>query len=340
MERLRKEMKSRPSRRQRNMALLAKMYSYAQLYPAQPDIQDYEIKKETVSSNRGGFGDCYKGTFLNSHPVAMKCLRAPAKIDTSKMIRIKMDKARVWAKLHHNHVLPLIGLYTLDSVTYMVSPWMDNGNAFDYVRTHDNVDRLSLLLQAAKGLKYLHEFEPKVIHGDIRGPNVLISAQGEACIADFGLSYTPEEAKVSYSSTWKTAGNPAWMAPELLRDNPSPRSASSDVFSYGRMILELTIGERPFHYLRHPGIYGPASKGEMPKRPEKSSSTKWLTDDVWALAENCCHPHRAHRPQMNIVVIRMRELWLINRNANRNARVTDADLFESPRSNALELEEV
>jgi len=195
-----------------------------------------------------------------------------------------------------------------------------------------------LLLQAAEGLRYLHEFNPTVVHGDVRGPNVLVSASGDVCIADFGLSYTLEEDKVSYSTTWKNAGNPAWMAPELLGEDPLPRSISSDVFSFGRMMLELTTGKQPFHYLPRLAIYLPASKGEMPKRPENTTSTKWLTDDVWALAEDCCHPRFDYRPQMYVVVTRLRELRLY-RGATKNTRITSTNIFESPTSRALDLDE-
>ncbi|KDQ07623.1 hypothetical protein BOTBODRAFT_87117, partial [Botryobasidium botryosum FD-172 SS1] len=150
-------------------------------------------------------------------------------------------EVHVWRRLQHPNILPLIGLCTLDSVTYMVSPWMANGNAFDYVRSNRGVDRLLLLAQAADGLKFLHDFNPTIVHGDMRGPNVLISASGSACIADFGLSHVVEEAsKFSYSTSWMRAGNCAWMAPELLGDDPPPRSTETDVFSFGRMIVEVS----------------------------------------------------------------------------------------------------
>lgn len=73
-------------------------------------------------------------------------------------------------------------------------------------------------------------------------PNVLISAFGEACIADFGLSHAIEEVSLfSNSTSWKQAGNPAWMAPELLNEDSPPRSPLTDVFSFGRMMIEVKI---------------------------------------------------------------------------------------------------
>lgn len=54
---------------------LAKIYSGHKLFPSKPEIQPYEIERLKVLSDKGGFGDCYKGLFLGNHEVAMKCLR-------------------------------------------------------------------------------------------------------------------------------------------------------------------------------------------------------------------------------------------------------------------------
>lgn len=77
-----------------------------------------------------------------------------------------------------------------------------------------------------------------------RQVNVLVSEQGEACLADFGLSEAlGGEHNFQYSSTFNRAGHMAWMAPELLVDNPEGggvrRTIATDVFSFGRLIYEV-----------------------------------------------------------------------------------------------------
>ncbi|KDQ21210.1 hypothetical protein BOTBODRAFT_99970, partial [Botryobasidium botryosum FD-172 SS1] len=151
-------------------------------------------------------------------------------------------EVHVWKRLRHRNILPLIGICHLDSVTYMVSPWMVNGNAFDYLKRVPKASRLRLLAQVASGLEYLHAFRPTVVHGDLRSVshNILISSTGDACIADFGLSEVVEEvSKYSQSTSWKNAGNWSFMAPELFGENPPPRSVETDVFSFGRVIFEV-----------------------------------------------------------------------------------------------------
>ena len=81
-------------------------------------------------------------------------------------------------------------------------------------------------------------------------PNILISKEGNACIADLGLSeLKDEEADLSnYSTPWCVAGHPRWQAPELLKAESKEdgrRTTESDVFSYGRVMLEVrTIRSR------------------------------------------------------------------------------------------------
>jgi len=318
MENLRKEMHLRPDSqgRENHVACLAILYSDVKAFPSSPDIQEYEIQMKTSLSKKGGFGDCFKGVFLNKFDVAMKCLRIPTDFESSadqaqeaKMQKLIAREVHVWKKLNHNHILPLIGLCTLDSVTYMVSPWMTNGNACDYIKANPSADRLLLLAQVAEGLEYLHEFSPTVVHGDVRGPNILISATGEAKLADFGLSYEVSAiSDFSYSTEWKNAGNWAWMAPELMKMESVPRTPSTDVFSFGRTIVELITGKPPFYLERTPAIFRMASDGDMPKRPEKNLVAHGLTDNMWALAEECCRQEPENRPKIHTVAVR---IWAI-----------------------------
>ncbi|KDQ21212.1 hypothetical protein BOTBODRAFT_195492 [Botryobasidium botryosum FD-172 SS1] len=315
MIRLRRETQVRTGTRRQNIAYLSMMYSHTTLFPSSPDIQSHEIEKEVNSIvNRGGFGDCHKGLFLNAHPVAMKCLRACAK-HPNQSIEERMDQligreVHAWKRLRHRHILPFIGICTLDSVAYMVSPWMTNGNARDYVQTHPNANCLLLLAQIAEGLEYLHNFEPPIIHGDLRGHNILISESGDACITDFGLSQVMGEVQeYSYSSSFKHAGNWSFMAPELLGDNPPSRSWETDVFSFGRVIIELATGKSPFHHLsgQPARLLRAACDGVMPARPESSGAPAFM-DDLWALAEECCQLSPDRRPRMDMVVARLREI--------------------------------
>ena len=80
-------------------------------------------------------------------------------------------------------------LYALTgSCRYVVSPWMDYGDAISYVNKYPYVNRKRIIHRIAKGIKLLHSYNPPIVHGDIKGANILINPKGNPLLADFGLS--------------------------------------------------------------------------------------------------------------------------------------------------------
>jgi serine/threonine protein kinase len=117
----------------------------------------------------------------------------------------------------------------------MVSPYMANGSSNIYLECHPEANAISLLAGAANGLQYLHSCWPSITHGDIRGTNILVSARGDALLADHTLGKIIEEQPntqlppavlKSLNATINVAGI-RWAAPEIvcreedMRKNPS-----------------------------------------------------------------------------------------------------------------------
>lgn len=112
------------------------------------------------------------------------------------VFKLLLKEAIVWRQLSHEHILPFLGiceslLGMLDSMV-LVSPWMEAGDLSEFSKAsrnieYDGVDFVSQsstnavlfsisciqILQIARGLEYLHSQEPQVIHGDLRGVNIL-----------------------------------------------------------------------------------------------------------------------------------------------------------------------
>ncbi|MEQ8496861.1 MAG: serine/threonine-protein kinase, partial [Gammaproteobacteria bacterium] len=98
----------------------------------------------------------------------------------------------------------------------------------------------SLLYQCAMALDYAHK--RGVVHRDIKPRNILLTADGEAKITDFGVAVTPE---LSRGATPEHAGSPLYMSPEQIRREAV--SPQSDLFSLGVVAYELLTGRHPFH---------------------------------------------------------------------------------------------
>ncbi|KAF8174662.1 kinase-like domain-containing protein, partial [Mycena galopus ATCC 62051] len=146
------------------------------------------LQKVGQQVDGGGFGDIWKG-LVHGHTVCVKIMRIFQNDRIKDLLKEFSREALIWRQLCHPNLLPFFGLYyhDLDNRLCLVSPWMENGNVVEFLRKNPpDMDRLSLILDVALGLEYLHK--QKVVHGDLKGINILITPSRRACIADFGLS--------------------------------------------------------------------------------------------------------------------------------------------------------
>jgi serine/threonine protein kinase len=102
------------------------------------------------------------------------------------------------------------------------------------------------LLQIAEGLGYLHSM--KIVHGDLRGTNILVADDWNVCLADFGLTGVIEDAvsttSGAFTSTANHAGSLRWFAPELIAPTffgceRFVRTPASDVYAFACVCLEV-----------------------------------------------------------------------------------------------------
>lgn len=100
----------------------------------------------------------------------------------------------------------------------------------------------------ARGLEYLHTSKPSIIHGDLKGVNILVKPSGRACLADFGLASAEDSQAVvaSSSSNHRITGTSRWQAPELLdteMDGSGRNSLASDIYSFACVCYEVRLGK-------------------------------------------------------------------------------------------------
>ncbi|CAE6461662.1 unnamed protein product [Rhizoctonia solani] len=148
----------------------------------------------------------YRVEMLYHEPVAVKCVK-----HTTPYKRLKRAARELscWTSYKHEHILPLFGFAIVGEDLAMVSPWMQNGCITEYVTRHPSCDRLSLCTQLTRAIAYLHECG--VVHGDIKGPNVLISDEGKVQVTDFGVSIVDHQ-EIEFSATSVGGGTQRWQA--------------------------------------------------------------------------------------------------------------------------------
>ncbi|KAG9085918.1 hypothetical protein FS749_004009 [Ceratobasidium sp. UAMH 11750] len=174
----------------------------------------------------GGFGDIYEGRMDSGRKrVAIKCSRATlaSTDDTHKALKDLSRELYVWSKLRHPNVADLYGLVQFRDRVGVVSPWMENGNIMQYIKTRPATNRYSLCAQIARGLDYLHA--TRVVHGDLKGANVLIADDGTVKITDFGNAVL-RDASLRFTATTGALDCSVRWAVSVGRDHLSPVECS------------------------------------------------------------------------------------------------------------------
>ncbi|KAF9789172.1 kinase-like domain-containing protein, partial [Thelephora terrestris] len=131
----------------------------------------------------GAFCNVHTG-FLGPEEVGIKRFRVTAAGDPAPVEQALCEEAVVWKHLSHPNIVPFKG------VTFrplqLVSEWMPCGEIKEYIKENPQANLLSLLLGIAKGLNYLHS--RNIIHGDLKGANIVVDTTGNAQILDFSLA--------------------------------------------------------------------------------------------------------------------------------------------------------
>ncbi|MCO5583719.1 hypothetical protein L7F22_037633 [Adiantum nelumboides] len=206
-----------------------------------------EIKAATnnfVVSNllgSGCFGSVYKGVLADGKEVAVKKFKNCTHAGDDEFFH----EVEVISSVKHRNLVSLLGCCVdkLDPRGHqriIVYDYMPNGclysHLFDKNTLLDWPTRQNLAIGIVKGLVYLHqEVQPMIIHRDIKSSNILLDAQWNARVSDFGLArFTPEGAT---HVTTRVAGTHGYVAPEyVLYGKPNEKS---DVYSLGVLLLEL-----------------------------------------------------------------------------------------------------
>ncbi|EUC66020.1 tyrosine kinase catalytic domain protein [Rhizoctonia solani AG-3 Rhs1AP] len=252
----------------------------------------------------GGFGEVYRGKLKDGSQIALKCLRLA--LDSSeasqKQIRNAAHELYIWSKCHHPNVLELIGVTQYRNQIAMVSPWMEHTTLGRYLSRYPQVDRCTLSTQIADGVAYLHG--ENIVHGDIKGTNILISKDHTAVITDFGTATLKEYTlKFTASATTSKPGmSLRWTAPEILEE-ATGISFEGDVYALGMTILETITGEVPYsETVNESALVLKIARQEHPTRPEtKIPSNDEKADTLWSLLTRCWSYNPQDRPTVTEV---------------------------------------
>ncbi|KAL2238184.1 serine/threonine-protein kinase EDR1 isoform X1 [Sesamum indicum] len=266
-------------------------------------VVDIEIRWEDLQLReqvgQGSFAVVYRGVW-NGSDVAVK-VYSGSQYSEQTLLDYKKE-IDIMRRLRHPNVLLFMGAVCTEEKLAMVTEYLTRGSLFKTLhRNNQSLDvkrRLKMALDVARGMNYLHHRNPPIVHRDLKSSNLLVDKSWTVKVGDFGLSKLKD-------STFLTArsgrGTPQWMAPEVLRNEPS--TEKSDVFSYGVILWELMTVRIPWSNLNSLQVVGIV--GFMDRRLDIPDN---MDHQISSIISDCWQSNPEDRPSFEDIIRRMTDL--------------------------------
>ena len=206
------------------------------------EFGDYELLEEI---GRGGQGVVFRAWQRSlSRTVAVKIIGI-GQLTTSAHLKRLRREAEAAAKLNHPGIVPVYEVGERDG-TYYFSMRFVEGDCLDEVVSRGSISvraAAELIAKVARTVHYAHEHG--ILHRDIKPGNILLDANGEPHLTDFGLARLVEHGS-TVTGSLEIMGTPSYMAPEQAVGNNAGVNKATDVYGLGAVLYELLTGHPPF----------------------------------------------------------------------------------------------
>ncbi|KAK8307238.1 hypothetical protein V6Z12_D03G180900 [Gossypium hirsutum] len=261
---------------------------------------DCEIRWEDLhlgeEVGQGSYAVVYRGIW-NGSDVAVKVYFA-GEYKESTLLDYKKE-IDIMRKLRHPNVLLFMGAVYSQERLAIVTEFLPRGSLFKALHKNNQAldvkRRMRMALDVARGMNYLHHRNPPIVHRDLKSSNLLVDRNWNVKVGDFGLSRWKNG---TFLTTKSGRGTPQWMAPEVLRNEPS--NEKSDVFSFGVILWELMTVSIPWNNLNSLQVVGVV--GFMDRRLELPEG---LDPQIESIIRDCWQSNPENRPSFEDIINRM-----------------------------------
>ncbi|XP_048137926.1 rust resistance kinase Lr10-like [Rhodamnia argentea] len=222
---------------QSNNNFLPIRYSYSDIRKITGGLKD--------KLGEGGYGSVFKGKLRSGREVAVKILKK-GKTNGQDFI----SEVATIGRIHHVNVVGLIGYCFEGCKQVLVYDFMHNGSLDKHIFSQaegtslDCKEVYEIALGVVRGIEYLHRgCDVQILHFDIKPHNILLDRDFIPKVSDFGLArlYPTDHNTVTLTAARGTLG---YMAPELVYKNLGGVSYKADVYSFGKLLIEMASGRK------------------------------------------------------------------------------------------------
>ncbi|KAF7850053.1 hypothetical protein BT93_L5901 [Corymbia citriodora subsp. variegata] len=277
-------------------------FKYKDLYIATKGFRDQELL------GAGGFGQVYRGILPTSNiEIAVKRVSHESRQGMREFVAEIISIGR----LRHRNLVALLGYCRRKRELLLVYDYMPNGSLDKYLYnqvTLNWMQRFRVIKGVASGMLYLHEgWEQVVIHRDIKASNILLDAEFNGKLGDFGLARLYDHG--TDPQTTHVAGTLGYLAPEHMRTGKATRS--TDVFAFGVFLLEVACGRRPIKHgdtedvILVDWVYSCWDRGDILEARDPKLGSEFVEEEmklVLKLGLMCSHSNPLMRPTMRQVL--------------------------------------
>ncbi|KAM3379030.1 serine/threonine-protein kinase EDR1 [Capsicum galapagoense] len=295
----------------REMVTCMQSKSYAvqkeQLDPMLRGVGEWEIPWENLHVFErigiGSYGEVYRAEWNGTEVAVKKFMNQDITSDALAQFKCEIE---IMLRLRHPNVVLFMGAVTRPPNLSILTEYLPRGSLYKLLHRPsiqiEEKKRLRMALDVAKGMNYLHTSNPLIVHRDLKTPNLLVDKNWVVKVCDFGMSRMKHHTFLSSKST---AGTAEWMAPEVLRNEPS--NEKSDVFSFGVILWELATLKVPWTGMNSMQVVG--AVGFQGRRLDIPASVDPIIAEI---ISECWNQNPQVRPSFGQIISRLKRLQHLN----------------------------